>query len=193
MEERKLILASGSPRRKDLLEQAGYLFEVIVSDAEEDAPANATPAEAAERNACLKAHAVAKKVGDNSIVIGADTVVAIEGTIFGKPSDEHAAKDMLERLSEKTHQVSTGVCIIGGGIIESFHVTTDVTFKALTESEIDAYIACGEPMDKAGAYGIQGEGGKFVDRINGDYDNVVGLPVNELARKLQEMFGVTCA
>ena len=191
MNTHKLILASGSPRRKELLERAGYSFEIIVSDVEENAPEDIAPAEIAERNARLKARAVAKDVDETAIVIGADTVVSIDGVVFGKPSDEHEAKDMLGRLSGRTHQVITGVCLASGSTAKSFHVTTDVTFRELAQAEIDAYVACGEPMDKAGAYGIQGAGGKLVDHISGDYDNVVGLPVSALAQELQTEYGIT--
>lgn len=193
MKKLRLILASGSPRRRDLLEQAGYSFEVIVSKAEECAPARTAPETIAEHNALLKAHAVAEEIKEPAIVIGADTVVSIEGTIFGKPHDKREAKAMLEQLSGKTHQVITGVCLMSEGVAESFHVTTDVMFKVLTAEEIETYIASGEPMDKAGAYGIQGKGGELVDHIHGDYDNVVGLPVSALASRLKADYGITSA
>lgn len=189
----KLILASGSPRRKELLEREGYSFDILVSDAEESAPADIAPAEIAEHNARLKARAVAKGLGKTAVVIGADTVVSIDGVVFGKPSDEHEAQDMLRYLSGRTHQVITGVCLVCDSTAKSFHVTTDVTFRELTQAEIAAYVASGEPMDKAGAYGIQGGGGKLVDHISGDYDNVVGLPVNALAQELQTSYGITSA
>lgn len=175
-----LILASGSPRRKELLERLDLPFRVIVSDAEEVSSGNASPAEIAQQNALAKARAVACAQDDDSTVIGADTIVVLENRIYGKPTDEDDAKRMLRELSGKTHQVITGVCIIRKGDATTFAETTDVTFKALAEDEISAYVATGEPLDKAGAYGIQGLGGKLVASLAGDYDNVVGLPVARL-------------
>lgn len=183
----ELILASGSPRRKELLARAGYIFRIIVSDAEEDLPSHAEPAEIAMRNASLKAKAVASMCSPSELVIGADTIVAIDGVLFGKPRDEEEAHSMLEALSGRTHQVITGVCLMGKDIYQPFSETTDVTFRKLSPDEIDAYVKTGEPLDKAGAYGIQGKGGALVDHIDGDYDNVVGLPVDELARHLSQL------
>lgn len=188
----ELILASGSPRRKELLTRAGYEFRVIVSDAEEDLTSQISPAQTAMNNASLKAQAVARTRPANELVIGADTVVAVGNTVFGKPRDNEEARSMLESLSGRTHQVSTGVCLIAKDVHVSFCETTDVTFKSLSPEEIAAYVATGEPLDKAGAYGIQGKGGALVDHIDGDYDNVVGLPVSELSRQLG-VLGVTAA
>ena len=179
----RFILASASPRRKQLLEQAGYAFEIVVSDADESLPAGITPEKAVRRNAARKAQAVAEN-NPGAVVLGCDTVVAIDGEILGKPQDEAEAKAMLRRLSGNTHTVYSGVCITDGKKETVFAVATDVTFYALSERTIDAYAATKEPMDKAGAYGIQGLGCVLVKEISGDYSNVVGLPLSESARVL---------
>lgn len=179
-----LILASGSPRRKELLEGTGLPFRVMVSDAEEISTSDASPADVAQQNARIKAEAVAASQEPDAIVIGADTIVVLDGRIFGKPTDAADAARMLRELSGRTHQVITGVCVVRDGASETFAEVTDVTFRQLDADEIEAYVATGEPLDKAGAYGIQGLGGKLVERIEGDYDNVVGLPVTRLQRAL---------
>ena len=184
----RFILASASPRRKQLLEQAGYAFEIVVSDADESLPAGITPEKAVRLNAARKAQAVAE-TNPGAVVLGCDTVVAIDGEILGKPQDEAEAKAMLRRLSGNTHTVYSGVCITDGETQTVFAVATDVTFYALSERTIDAYAATKEPMDKAGAYGIQGLGCVLVKEISGDYSNVVGLPLSESARALAA-FGV---
>lgn len=183
-EEAELILASGSPRRRELLAQTGRLFRIIVSDADEIETADMSPTEVAVHNARVKALAVAANVPDSATIIGADTIVVLDGCVFGKPADEEDARRMLSDLSGRTHQVITGVCLVHGEQCTTFAETTNVCFKELTTSEIDAYIATGEPLDKAGAYGIQGAASAFVDHIEGDYDNVVGLPVARLERAL---------
>ena len=177
----RFILASASPRRKQLLKQAGYAFEIVVSDADESLPAGITPEKAVRRNAARKAQAVAE-TNPGAVVLGCDTVVAIDGEILGKPQDEAEAKAMLRRLSGNTHTVYSGVCITDGKKETVFAVATDVTFYALSDRTIDAYAATKEPMDKAGAYGIQGLGCVLVKEISGDYSNVVGLPLSESAR-----------
>ena len=184
----RFILASASPRRKQLLEQAGYAFEIVVSDADESLPAGITPEKAVQLNAARKAQAVAE-TNPGAVVLGCDTVVAIDGEILGKPGDEAEAKRMLRRLSGNTHTVYSGVCITDGKKETVFAVATDVTFYALSARTIDAYAATKEPMDKAGAYGIQGLGCVLVKEISGDYSNVVGLPLSESARALAA-FGV---
>ena len=184
----QLILASASPRRKELLEKAGYTFEIIVSDADETLPDGITPEEAVRLNARRKAQAVSD-LHPGAVVLGCDTVVAIDGAIVGKPTDEADAQAMLRRLSGNTHTVYSGVCITDGTSTEVFAVATDVTFYPLSDATIDAYVATKEPMDKAGAYGIQGFGGVLVKEIRGDYSNVVGLPLSESARVLAQ-FGV---
>ena len=184
----QFILASASPRRKELLEKAGYTFAVLVSDADETLPDGISPEEAVRLNAARKAQAVsALHPGD--VVLGCDTVVAIGGKILGKPRSAAEAKEMLRQLSGRTHTVYSGVCITDGTKKTVFAVATDVTFYALSEVTIDAYAATGEPMDKAGAYGIQGLGCVLVREISGDYSNVVGLPLSESARALAT-FGV---
>ena len=136
------------------------------------------------RNARAKALAIAATAPANATVIGADTIVVLDGRIFGKPADEADAHRMLAELSGRTHQVITGVCLVRNGQTEAFAETTDVRFKEISAEDIAAYVATGEPLDKAGAYGIQGRGGAFVDSVDGDYDNVVGLPVARLERAL---------
>ena len=180
-----LVLASASPRRRELLQTAGLQFSVRVSDADETIPPNTPPHEAVQLLAKQKAAAVAK-LCPKDLVIGADTVVTLDGDILGKPRDAADAARMLRMLSGKTHDVFTGVCLMHAGKAETFFEQTCVTFYPLTDGEIADYIATGEPMDKAGAYGIQGRGCTLVKKINGDYFNVVGLPVAALYRKLEE-------
>ncbi len=179
----KLILASGSPRRRELLDTAGLDFDVIVADVDEKIPGGAEPQEVVKSLALQKAQAVAQMYPD-STVIGADTVVVNGGEILGKPKSEKNAEEMLAALSGKNHKVCTGVAIIKGEKIKSFCETTEVEFHPLTEKQISDYVKTGEPMDKAGAYGIQGKGCVLVKRINGDYFNVVGLPVSRVYREL---------
>ena len=176
-----IILASQSPRRRELMKYITEDFTVKVSDVDETLPPDISPADAVLYLSKIKARPFAK---DGDTVIGADTVVAVEGSILGKPNGENEAKKMLFALSGKTHSVFTGVTVIKDGREHSFVSETKVTFYPLTEDEIDAYIATGEPLDKAGAYGIQGYGSLLVERINGDYFNVVGLPVSRLNRLL---------
>lgn len=182
----KIILASASPRRSELLRQAGIEFDVCVSGAEETADPSLSPDELTVSIARQKAMCVAKNHPD-AVVLGADTVVAIGDKILGKPADADDAKRMLALLSGKVHSVYTGVCIVSGGKRSEFYQKTDVKFYPLTQSEIDAYIATGEPMDKAGAYGIQGRGCVLVESISGDYFNVVGLPVARVVREINKM------
>ena len=183
----KLILASGSPRRRALLSAAGFAFEVIVSDAEESMPDSDEPADVAKHNALVKAIAVAESQPQDALVIGADTIVTLDGHLYGKPIDDAQAAQTLAELSGKTHQVITGVALVMGDAFFSFHETTDVVLKELSEETIAAYVATGDPLDKAGAYGIQSSGGHIVDHIDGDYDNVVGLPVTRLSRMLAKL------
>lgn len=176
---KKIILASASPRRRELLCKAGFEFDVIVSDTDENISVCDAPLMVREL-ALLKASDVAKKAKKNSLIIGADTVVCIDGKILGKPTDWRDAKRMLNMLSGRAHQVYTGVCIIdtqtGKAVCRSER--TDVIFKRLTKRQIRAYISTREPMDKAGAYAIQGGAKSFVRCYIGSFDNVVGLPVN---------------
>lgn len=184
----QLILASGSPRRAEILTQGGFTFEKRVSEADETLPQGITPAAAVEYLAKQKGRAVPRNAGE--IVLSADTVVALDGRILGKPADRAAAVQMLRMLSGRTHSVFTGVCLADGEREILFHEKTDVTFFSLTDAEIQNYIDSGEPMDKAGAYGIQGRGALFVEKIHGDYLNVVGLPLAKTAKQLKEVFGI---
>ena len=190
----KIILASGSPRRRELLEQAGYEFEIEVSDADENIQAD-DPGELVEQLSFRKADAVARKHLQEQActVIGADTVVVLDIEVLGKPDGEQGAVEMLKELSGRTHQVYTGVSLflIKDGKLtasQSFHVCTDVTMRPMSDREIADYVATGEPMDKAGAYGIQGKAAVFISGIHGDYYNVVGLPVCETVQQLQSLW-----
>ena len=175
-----VVLASSSPRRKELLGRAGIEFEVIPSPAEEVHDASMSPAALCELNATLKAEAVAVMRPD-ATVIGSDTLVFIDNEPLGKPADIDAARTMLARLAGRTHQVRTGVCIIfPGGMRKLFHETTDVTFLPVDANAIDNYLSKVNPLDKAGAYGIQEHGELIVERINGSYENVMGLPVEQV-------------
>ena len=188
----KIILASQSPRRKELLERMGIQdFETISPNVDESAFHGLPPEELVRRLSAEKAAAVAGKVGEDAIVIAADTVVALEGAVLGKPADELDAFKMLSALSGVRHQVYTGVTICRGGEKQTAHEVTDVTFRELSEREIEDYISTGEPMDKAGAYGIQGYGALLIQGISGDYYNVMGLPVCRLSGMLAR-FGVDC-
>lgn len=179
-----LILASASPRRKEIMQTAGLEFSVFVSDTDETLPDGISASDAVTELSYRKALAVAKTHPDDT-VIGADTVVALDGNILGKPSDKDDAARMLRSLSGKTHKVFTGVCIIRNSEVTKFFEETDVTFFQLTDEEIDAYIDTNEPMDKAGSYGIQGKGCALVKGICGDYFNVVGLPAARLLKELK--------
>ena len=184
----KMILASASPRRKELMTLAGYTYDVVVSECEEILPGNITPDKAVEELARQKAEDVFKKHPD-CMIIAADTVVAMDKTILGKPADADDAFRMLTSLSGRRHTVYTGVCIMTKDTSDIFHVATDVEFYDLSEKEIRDYIATKEPMDKAGAYGIQGKGFVLVKGIHGDYFNVVGLPLSETVRHIKK---ITC-
>ena len=181
---KKIILASSSPRRRELMTTAGLEFEIIVRDVDESIPEGTAPVDAAKMTAKKKALAVAQEHSD-CIVIGADTIVVADKKILGKPADKADACRMLRMLSGIEHEVITGVCIVCGDKSESFASVSKVNFYELTDEEIEAYVATDEPMDKAGAYGIQGRGCTLVEKIEGDYFNIVGLPVAELNRKLK--------
>jgi septum formation protein len=181
----KIILASASPRRKELLTLAGIEYDVIVSQCEETLPDGITPDKAVEELAKQKAEDVFSRNSD-ALIIAADTVVALGNTILGNPKDEEDAFNMLSSLSGRRHTVFTGVCIRTKDKTDIFHVATEVEFYDLTEKEIRDYIATKEPMDKAGAYGIQGKGFVLVKGIHGDYFNVVGLPLAETVRHLNK-------
>lgn len=173
----RVILASTSPRRRELLAAAGLEFEVVPSPAEELHCAKMPPAELCEANARLKAEAVAALL-PGSLVIGADTLVFIDGKPLGKPADMAEARAMLRLLSGRTHSVCTGVCVINPQRgAETFHDITAVEFRELGDEQIEAYFLLVNPLDKAGAYGIQEHGELLVSRIDGNFDNVMGLPV----------------
>ena len=185
-----IILASASPRRKELLSLISDDFKVAPSDCDESIPEDMPVCEFPEYIAREKAISVSKKFPPDT-VIGADTGVFSGGKILGKPTDEENAREMLKELSGKTHKVVTGCAVVKNGICQSFSAETQVEFYSLTDNEIEAYILTGEPFDKAGAYGIQGKGSLFVKRIDGDYFNVVGLPIAKLKRfitKISEAF-----
>lgn len=185
-----IILASGSPRRKELLERMGIRnFKVISPDIDEVTDPRLSPAEIVESLSLQKATAVAEGQGEDVLVIAADTIVTLDGAILGKPNDEMDAFKTLSALSGGRHQVYTGLTVLCNGEAVTQHEVTTVTFRELTEEEIDDYISTGEPMDKAGSYGIQGYGALFISEITGDYPNVVGLPVARLG-KILEGFGV---
>ena len=178
-----IILASASPRRKEILELADLEFDVMPCDAQEITTKTA-PNEVVMELASIKAKDIYKKSEKQSMVVGADTVVAYQGQILGKPADEADAKRILTMLSGQTHEVYTGVCVIEDGKTKTFYEETKVTFYEISDEQIDRYIKTGEPMDKAGSYGIQGKAAVFIKGIEGDYYNVVGFPI---ARFLQEI------
>ncbi len=180
----KIILASASPRRQELLRYITPEFEVKPADVDETLPEGVPAEESAEFLAVRKAVYVAQLCPE-SVVIGSDTVVIAEGEILGKPADEADAERMLKMLSGKVHKVVTGVCIAYGKKTFSFSEATDVKFYKLTDEEIREYIATGDPMDKAGAYGIQSDGCVLVEKIDGDFFAVMGLPVARLKRALR--------
>lgn len=207
----RLILASQSPRRIELMREAGFEPEVIPADIDETARPGETPFALVGRLSVAKATSVAQAAArPGDIVVAADTIVTVDGEALGKPADDADARAMLRRLSGRTHQVATGVCLLKQGapavapaaapgataadevtsetLCDQFTAVTDVTFYDLTAAEIDAYVATGEPADKAGAYGIQGAGGRLLVRgIDGDFYNVVGLPVAEVVRHLRTL------
>ena len=181
----RFILASASPRRKELLEQIGVKFDILPATGEE-VITKELPGEVVMELAKQKAEEVAKTAGADALVLGADTVVAYEGKILGKPKDEADALRMLTMLSGKEHEVYTGVALIDNRdqSMENFFERTKVTMYPVSEEEIRDYIAGGEPMDKAGAYAIQGLGAKFIQKIEGDYNNVVGLPIGRIYQEI---------
>jgi septum formation protein len=190
-----LILASASPRRSDLLQQAGFTFAIQPAHINEDPHPNEPPSRYVERLAREKAQAIFSATADktNLYVLGADTTVTIDDEILGKPENPADATRMLRQLSGRTHAVITGVALVSVQGTQSFIETTQVTMHALTDQQIANYIATGEPMDKAGAYGIQGAASAFIASINGvefdrtaEYTNVVGLPIPQVKALLQK-------
>jgi septum formation protein len=185
-----LILASASPRRAELLRNAGIAFTVVPAHVPEQPSAGEPPLAYAQRLARDKARAVFAHNPDN-VVLGADTVVVVDEHLLEKPRDEQDAARMLRLLSGRTHQVITGVCVLAPGHEQTEAEVTEVRFSPLSNEEIDAYIATHEPMDKAGAYAIQGIASRWVERIDGCYFNVVGLPVPRVYRMLDKLRGRT--
>ena len=186
--KRPLILASGSPRRRELLARMGYSFEICTPDVDEHVTGHAR--DIVRTLAERKARAAAAHYEDG-VIIASDTLVSLDGAPLGKPVDAREVREMLTALSGREHEVFTGVCVLDAktGRCETRSVRTGVTFRALAPGEIEAYIATGEPMDKAGAYAIQGGAGKFVGALDGELENVIGFPVAEV-REMLRHFGM---
>jgi septum formation protein len=188
----RLILASASPRRRELLAQAGYAFTVEAADVDESERAGESPAAYVQRLAEEKAqavfarHAAEVEAGGPLVVLGADTTVVCDGEILAKPADADDAMRMLRRLSGRTHEVLTGVAAVTRAGTSSGVETTEVTFSEIPEAELALYCATHEPMDKAGAYGIQGYAARWIPRIDGDYFNVMGLPIARVVGLIEE-------
>ena len=181
----QLILASASPRRKELLSLFGIPFVVRAADIDETMDPQKAPFDEVARVSRCKALALPRQPGD--VVVAADTIVVCQGKVLGKPHSHQQAVEMLKLLSGRDHQVMTGCTVIADGGSETFTEVTDLHFRALTDKEIEAYVATGEPMDKAGAYGIQGGAALFCQRMEGDYYNVMGLPVCRLGQTLRHL------
>lgn len=186
----RIILASKSPRRKELLGSLFKDFEIITKPTDESLPEGARPKECVNILAVKKGVAVAKELSDDCVVISSDTLVELNGIALGKPADEADAMKILHSLSGRSHNVHTGIAVHYLGKCVSGVATTSVSFKELTDREIADYIKTGEPMDKAGAYGIQGEGGKFVNGYEGDFDTVVGLSLSLTKRLVEDITGI---
>ena len=182
----RVILASASPRRRELLGLIGIAHEVRPADIDESLLPDELPAPHAERLARSKAHTIAAHE-PGAVVIAADTIVVVDGDVLGKPRDPRHAHEMLRRLSGRTHTVLTAIAVAKESRTESAVESVNVTFRALSDDEIDAYIATGEPMDKAGAYGIQGYGATIVERVDGDYFSVMGLGLRRLVELLERV------
>ena len=192
MEKSKIILASGSPRRKELLLQIGIVPEIIVSHVEEKITSD-VPAEVVMSLAEQKAVDVAKEMPEGTVILGSDTVVAADGKILGKPKSHEEAYEMIRRLAGRSHQVYTGVCLVKKGpegeadTVVSFYDETDVNVSPMTEKEIRDYADSEEPMDKAGSYAVQGFFARYIDGLKGSYANVMGLPVHLVYQELKKL------
>ena len=182
----RIVLASASPRRADLLRAAGFLFDVVPAEIDERRLADEPPEDYARRLATGKVAAVAGGYRDRP-VLGADTIVVIDGLVLGKPSNTAEAVSMLTRIAGRTHEVVTGVALRLGDTLAAAIEVTRVTLVPLTPDEIDRYVATGEPMDKAGAYGAQGLASRYVERVEGSYTNVVGLPLSVVDRLVRQI------
>ena len=186
---KRIILASKSPRRKELLSRVYPEFDIESLEVDESLPIDVHPREGVEILAVRKGEAVAKLHDRECLVISSDTLVELDGAALGKPRDISDAAAMLKKLSSNTHNVHTGVAVHYNGRVLSGVATSTVHFKKLSDSEIEEYVAGGEPMDKAGAYGIQGEGGKFVCGYDGDFDTIMGLSIKLTKRLIEEITG----
>ena len=189
MEKKRIILASGSPRRKELLLQIGIVPEIIVSHVEEKITSD-EPSVVVMSLAEQKAVDVAEDMPEGAVVLGSDTVVAADGKILGKPKSHEEAYEMIKRLAGRSHQVYTGVCIVKKGTVVSFYDETDVNVSTMTEAEIREYADSEEPMDKAGSYAVQGFFARYIEGLKGSYANVMGLPVHLVYQKLKELGSV---
>ncbi len=184
----RLVLASSSPRRYDLLSSEGFEFLVAEPNVDESAPASELPERTAARLALTKARSVAERVGPESCVLAADTIVVVDDHVMGKPRDEEEAIHMLLRLAGRTHRVITGyVALLDGSPAESGVEVSRVRMRTVTSEEARAYAATGEPLDKAGAYAVQGVGGRFVEHIDGSRSNVIGLPLEVVVPALRRL------
>lgn len=186
-----LILASGSPRRKLLLQQLGISFETDPPDVDESVETGEAPELYVTRLSVKKAQTVSKKYNSEAVILAADTTVVLHGNILGKPESKEHGLQMLSELSGSRHDVLTGVSICCGSRVETFFVSTEVTFRHLGEKEIAWYWETGEPQDKAGSYGLQGAGAAFVETLTGSYSNVIGLPLSETVLILRD-FSIEC-
>ncbi len=182
----RYILASKSPRRRELIGEIIDSFEIVTAEVDESLPEGIHPREGVEILAVRKGEAVARRLDGDCVVISSDTLVEVDGVALGKPRDEDEARAMLRSLSGRAHNVHTGVAVHFGGRVFSGVDSTAVYFKEMTELDIEGYVASGDPMDKAGAYGIQSGGGKFVEKTEGNYDTVVGLSVSLTKRLIEE-------
>jgi len=193
MDNRRLVLASSSPRRKEILKSFNLDFNVIPADIEETLDSSLSPEKNAEQLALKKAKEVFKEISEipDVYIIGVDTIVVIDEQILGKPTSKEDSRKMLKSLSSRTHKVISGICVLKTDddepVIEIAHVVTNVTMKNFDDETIEKYIATNEPIDKAGAYGIQGFGAFLVEKIEGSYSNVVGLPSSKLYDMLKNM------
>ena len=185
-----IILASGSPRRREILAEMGLPFEVLVTDADETVPDGLSPSEACEMIARIKCEAAANNVSEDALVIAADTIVTKDGIIYGKPEGFRGAENMLATLAGGLHSVITAICVYYNGVYLSDIGETFVNFREMSAEEIADYVATGEPMDKSGSYAIQGGAAKFVEKIDGDIGNVIGLSADRL-RGLLGRFGIS--
>lgn len=184
----QLILASGSPRRYEILTEFGYKFKVLVPNVDEKMDENKTPYENVKEVSYKKASAVFNNVKD-ALVIACDTVVSLDGVIYGKPKDKNDAYRMIETFSGKTHEVISGVTIMSKNKTYNFYTVSKVTFKTLSNEEILAYVSTEEPYDKAGAYAIQGAGRALISHYEGSLYNIIGLPIEDIKPKLVELLG----